>query len=177
MTRKVMLVLAALVASLAAAGPAVAATSPIGHSPKDDPSHVEIRGIHKHFVGDFSGDWTHCNYVTKANYKQTAGCTQGATVTESVSGNVGYGNGEISGAVGFNVSYSSTVTATNSVTIDPGGYGWFDVGFRYARYTIEMEERTCLLHGGCDSWSRPDKVTVQKHLGDTFHYFGTGAEK
>jgi hypothetical protein len=176
MIRKIILVLAAAVASLAAAVPAVAATHPSGNTPSDDPTHVEIRGIDKHFLGDFSGDWTHCEYVTKAHYTQTAGCSQGKTVTESVSGNVGYSKAGISAAVGFNVAYSTTVTASNSVTIKPGGSGWFDVGFRYGKYTIKMENRLCFVHGGCDAWSKPDKVTVQKHLGNTFHYFGTGAE-
>ncbi len=174
MTRKIMLVLAAAVASFAVSAPAMAATHP--STPNDNPAFVQIRGLHKKFLGDFSGDWAHCEYVTKAKYTQAVSCSRGVTVSESVSGSVGFTDSQISGTIGFNVSYSTTVTATNSVTIKPGGSGWFDVGFRYGKYTIEMESRVCFLHGGCEPWSGPDKVTAQRHLGSTFHYFGTGAE-
>jgi hypothetical protein len=163
----------AVTVGLMTAGPALAVARA---NPHDDPTTFQTRGIDKTFIGDFSGDWRHCNYVTKATYKQNVSCSQGETVSESVSGNVGFSDDEISGSVGFNVTFSSTVTATTGVTVNAGGSGWFDVGYRYAEYTIEMESRTCLLHGGCDPWSSPDKVTVQNHLGNTFHYFGTGAE-
>ena len=127
-------------------------------------------------AGDHSGDWVRCEYVTKANYVQTAGCSRGKTVSTGISYTFGFSDGEISDAVGFNVSFSTTVTASNSVTIEPGGSGWFDVGFRYAEYKIGMEKRRC-SPVNCLPWSKPKTVTVQKHLGDTFHYFGTGAEK
>jgi hypothetical protein len=67
------------------------------------------------------------------------------------------------------------MSASNSVKVNPGGYGWFDVGFRYKRYRIGMESRSCA--NLCSKWTSPDWVTVQQHLGNTFHYFGTGAAK
>jgi hypothetical protein len=115
-----------------AAGPALAAPT----SPKINPHWYEYRGVHKTDKGQWSGDWVRCNYVSKANYTQVANCSQGKTVSLSISETYGFTDGQISAAVGFSVSYSSTVTAGNSVTIKPGGYGWFDVGFRYHRYTI-----------------------------------------
>src|SRR6266568_2552663 len=71
----------------------------------------ENRGIGKTYEGAYSGDWTHCNYVSVAKYTQYVNCSKGRTVTESISGNAGFSAPVISGAVGFNVSYSTTVTA------------------------------------------------------------------
>jgi hypothetical protein len=169
--RRKMAVAAAMVltATAATASPALAA-----NNPKLVPVYIQTRGVDKTYIRATSGDWTHCEYVTKAKYTQTAGCSKGRTVTESISGNVGYAIYQISAAVGFNVSFSHTVTSSNSVTIRPGGHGWFDVGFRYKLYKIGMERRTCALK--CTKWSKPDWVKVQQHTGDTYHYFGTGAE-
>jgi hypothetical protein len=167
-------------ALMAVASPAMASTAPTAPAPRAqpavNPTWTEYRGVHKTFEGDHSGDWVHCEYVTKANYVQTAGCSRGKTVSTGISYTFGFSDGEISEAVGFNVSFSTTVTASNSVTIEPGGSGWFDVGFRYAEYKIGMEKRVC-SRINCLPWSKPKTVTVQKHLGGTFHYFGTGAEK
>jgi hypothetical protein len=159
-------------APMTAASPAMAAVS----TPKVNPHWYEYRGIHKTDKGQWSGDWVRCNYVSKAKYTQTANCSQGKTVSLAISETYGFSDGEISAAVGFSVSYSSTVTAGNAVTVKPGGYGWFDVGFRYHRYTIQMEKRICYRVGGCSAWSSPKTITVQHHLGPTFHYFGTGAK-
>ena len=164
----VLAVLLAVVAVLVAMLPATSAKADVVYT-------FQYRGVSKTYVDQVSGDWVHCNYITKAKYTQTAGCTKGKTVATQVSTTYGYSDGEISAAVGFSVTYSTTVTATNSVTIKPGGAGWFSVGFRISRYTIRMENRTC-THGTCGAWSSPSsKITVQHHLGNTFHYFGTGA--
>jgi len=171
--RKIAFVPAMAVAVTVIAGsPALAAS----HAPAAPRVvYQEIRGINKHYVGTYSGDWTRCNYVTKASYTQSVNCSEGRTVSESISGSASFSAGSVSASIGFNVSYSTTVTAGNSVTIKPGGSGWFDVGFRYQQYTIDMEKRTCVSPGPCGSWSAPQKVTVQNHQGNTFHYFGTGA--
>jgi hypothetical protein len=178
MIRRAAFVPAVLAAALmAVASPAMASTASTPKAqPSVNPTWWEYRGVHKTFEGDHSGDWRHCEYVTKANYVQTAGCSKGKTVSTGISYTFGFSDGEISEAVGFNVSFSTTVTASNSVTIEPGGSGWFDVGFRYAEYKIGMEKRVC-SRINCLPWSKPKTVTVQKHLGGTFHYFGTGAEK
>ncbi len=144
-------------------------------TPAINPTWTEYRGIHKTSHGDHSGDWVHCEYVTAVKYTQTASCSKGKTVALSMSETYGYSNGEISAAVGFSVSYSTTVTAGNAVTIKPGGSGWFDVGFRYHAYSIEMQKRLC-SGLGCLPWGDSHTINVQQHLGSTFHYFGTGAK-
>jgi hypothetical protein len=89
----------------------------------------------------------------------------------------GYSNGEISASIGFSVSYASTVTATTGVNVAPGGSGWFDVGFRYHGYSIELQKRTCHTVGGCGAWGDSHTIVAQQHLGPTAYYFGTGAIK
>jgi hypothetical protein len=138
--------------------------------------YQETRGIDRTYHGQHSGDWAHCTYVTKANYTQYPNCSVGQTVTADISGDIGFTYDAISASVGFDVSFSTTVTAGNSVVVKAGGSGWFDVGFVYASYRVGMERRTCYTPGPCNPWSRPDWVTVQDHLGNTFYYFGTGAE-
>jgi hypothetical protein len=166
-----MVVTAAMVVAATAmtTSPALAA-----NKPELVPTSIQTRGIDKTYLNATSGDWAHCTYVTKAKYTQTAACSKGVSVTESISGNIGYDAHEISAAVGFSVTFSQSVSSSNSVTIRRGGYGWYDVGFRYKRYKIGMETRTCAIH--CTNWSKPDWVTVQQHTGNTYHYFGTGAE-
>jgi hypothetical protein len=172
--RKVMLALAPIAAVSAVAVPAAA--SPLS-TPHDDPTYIQTRGIHKTFLGRHYGDWRECVAVRKENYVQNVNCSQSTTVSETVSGNIGYSDGEISAVVGFSVTYTRTLTGGTTVTIKPGGHGAYDAGFYYGKYTIEMEQRLCLRHGGCEPWSSPDKVTVQHHIANTFQYFGTGAEK
>ena len=164
------LLIAGLAVPAMAAAPAMAGT-------KIPPTvYYKYRGVNKTYKGAFSGDWSHCVYVTKAKYTQTVSCTRGATVTETISGNIGFSASVISANVGFNVSFASTVSSSISVTVKRGGFGWYDVGFRYNRYTIGMEKRRCLAPSNvCGPWSRPDTVTVQQHTGNTYHYFGTGA--
>jgi hypothetical protein len=164
--------LIAAATTLAAASPALAAPN----VPQVNAGWTEYHGIHKTSEGDHSGDWVRCNYISKASYTQTASCSKGKSVSTTISETFGYSDGEISTAVGFSVSYSSTVTAGNSVTIKAGGSGWFDVGFRYHGYSIEMQKRTCHTVGGCSAWTDSHTIVVQQHLGPTFHYFGTGAE-
>jgi len=162
--------LAATVAMQAA--PAMAATGAPART-----AVQETRGVGKTYMGTFSGDWRHCTYVTKAKYTQTANCSSGRVVSESISGHAGFSISAINAAVGFNVTYTSFVTSSNSVTIKPGGHGWYDVGFRYQRYMIGMEHRWCYVPpGNCKKWGAPHWVTVQRHLGNTYHYFGTGAK-
>jgi hypothetical protein len=145
-------------------------------SPNDVVYYTQYRGVHKTYRGTYSGDWRRCVYVSKAKYRQSVSCSRGVTVSASISGSAGYSNGVISASVGFNVSYSTTVSSSITVTVRAGGHGWYDVGFRYSRYTIGMEQRTCIRQTGhCLPWSSPQTVTVQHHLGNTYHYFGTGA--
>jgi hypothetical protein len=151
----------------AMAGPAMAASHAV---------YQETRGIDKTYEGQHSGDWQHCVYITKENYTQYPNCSVGVTVTTDVSGNAGFTYDSISAGVGFDVSYSTTITGGNGVVVKKGGSGWFDAGFRYNQYKIGMERRTCVSPGPCGSWSKPYWVTVQQHLGNTFAYFGTGAE-
>lgn len=164
--------LMATAATVTAAGPALATA----RSPRVNARWTEYRGIHKTSQGDHSGDWVRCEFVSKAKYTQTANCSKGKSVSLTISETFGYSDGEISAAVGFSVSYSSTVTAGNAVTIKPGGSGWLDVGFRYHGYSIEMQKRTCHTVPGCGAWGDSHTIVVQQHLGPTFHYFGTGAE-
>ncbi|HEY7143536.1 MAG TPA: hypothetical protein VH637_04755 [Streptosporangiaceae bacterium] len=165
--------LMAVATTTAMAGPALAApTAPTAVNPH----WYEYRGIHKTSRGIFSGDWVRCEFVSKANYTQTASCSKGKSVSTTISVTFGYTKAEISASVGFSVSYTSTVTAGNSVTIKPGGSGWFDVGFRYHGYSITMQKRICYRVGGCSAWGNSHKIIVQQHLGPTFHYFGTGAK-
>ena len=165
------LLVAGLAVPTMAAAPAMAGT-------KIPPTvYYKYRGVHKTFKGAFSGDWARCVYVSKAKYTQTVSCTRGKSVSETISGNAGFSASVISANVGFNVTFASTVSSSISVTIRPGGYGWYDVGFRYNRYTIGMEKRRCLAPSNvCGPWSSPHTVTVQQHIGDTYHYFGTGAK-
>jgi hypothetical protein len=137
---------------------------------------TQYRAVHKVNNGDKSGDWTHCLYVTKAKYTQYPSCSQGVTVTEAISGGYGFSSDIISSSVGFSVSYSQTISTSDSVQVKPGGHGWFDMGFRYDQYTVGMEVRTCIVEtGSCTRWSGPTRTVVQRHLGQTYFYFGTGA--
>jgi hypothetical protein len=129
---------AVLAATAMTASPVLASTNA-----KAQPVTIQTRGVGKTYLNAASGDWTHCTYVTKAKYAQNAGCSKGKTVSESISGNAGYSVEDISAGVGFNVSFSQSVSSSNAVTVLPGGYGWYDVGFRYKRYRIGMEHRTC----------------------------------
>ena len=163
---------------LATSSAAMAATAqPAGSvKPSDVIYETHYRMVSKVNKGTFSGDWVHCVYVTKAKYHQTVSCSKGKTVSESVSGSVGFSKSVISSSVGFNVSYSTTVSSSISVAIKPGGYGWYDVGFRYRKWVVGMQQRTCIVETGyCFAWSSTDHITVQQHLGNTYHYFGTGA--
>jgi hypothetical protein len=125
--------------------------------------------------GQASGDWTHCLYVTAAKYIQWPTCSQGVTVTEEVSGGAGYSAPDISVAVGFDVSYSKTISTSDEVEVDPGGSGWFDMGFRYQKYSFGMEMRVCIVPGSCLAWSSPTATVAQNYLGPTYAYMGTGA--
>lgn len=138
----------------------------------------EYRAGYEHFEGDFSGDWVHCLYVTKQRSTLSYSCTKTVTISESISGNIGFPIKEISASVGFNVTYSAGVSVAGSVRVKAGGSGWLDDGFRYSRYVVGMEKRWCVqtLILSCNGWSGPHPVTVQHHLGNTFYYFGTGAE-
>jgi hypothetical protein len=173
---KMRLWVAAVISVAFMATTAMGAAPAMAASGKPKLAVQETRGVGKTYLGAFSGDWTHCTYVTKAKYTQTANCSQGRSVSETISAHAGFTVASISSAVGFSVNYTTTVTASNSVTIRPGGHGWYDVGFRYQRYMIGMEHRWCTVPPGtCKAWSKPHWVTVQHHTGNTFHYFGTGA--
>jgi len=180
MMRKAAVILPAICVALmttAAAAPAMAATAGTAGTKSIPGVYYKYRGIHKTYKGAFSGDWVRCVYVSKAKYNQTVSCTKGKTVSETISGNVGFTKAVVSANVGFNVAFSTQVSSTIAVTVKPGGFGWYDVGFRYNRYTIQMEKKRCLAPSNvCGAWSKPRTVTVQKHTGNTFHYFGTGAK-
>lgn len=166
----------AMVGSLLMVAGALVAAPVAGAAPTDVIYKTEYRGVHKTYIGQYSGDWKHCVYVTAANYKQNVSCAKGATVAETISGGAGYSGDVISASVGFSVTFSSTVTSSITVTVNKGGSGWYDVGYRYDEYTIGMERRTCVVqNGSCGAWSSPTTATVQHHLGDTYNYFGTGA--
>src|SRR5438046_49894 len=98
--------LAATVAMQAA--PVMAATSAPART-----AVQETRGVGKTYMGTFSGDWTHCTYVTKATYTQTANCASGRAVSETVSGHAGFSIGAINSAVGFSVTYTTVVSSSN----------------------------------------------------------------
>ena len=166
---------------LAIALPSGAAMAQVTHpaAPKLIPhGYWEYRAAYKDYKGQFSGDWAHCLYVTKQKSPLSYSCTKTVSVSESISGNVGFSDGEISSSVGWNVAYSAGVSVAASVKVKAGGSGWLDDGFRYQRYVAGMEKRWCVqtLILSCNSWSKPDNVTVQRHIGNTFYYFGTGAE-
>lgn len=139
---------------------------------------VQYRAAYRHNEGDFSGDWVHCEFVTKSKSTLTWTCTRTVTVTETTSATFGFSDGEISSSVGFNVSYATGVSDAVSVRVKPGGSGWIDNGFRYDRFVVGMEKRTCVQTNilSCPPWPKPRAITVQRHLGNTFQYFGTGAE-
>jgi hypothetical protein len=133
--------------------PMLAGSAAAQARPHDVIYTTQYRAVHKVNNGDRSGDWTHCLYVTKARYTQY-----------------------LSSSVGFSVSYSQTISTSDSVQVKPGGHGWFDMGFRYDQYTVGMEVRTCIVEtGSCTRWSPPTRTVVQRHLGQTYFYFGTGA--
>lgn len=143
-----------------------------GASPKPVPrtgTMTEYRAVNITDKGAFSGDWTHCLYVTAEKTVQHPSCSVGASVTESVGGDVGFAYSVISADVGFNVSFSTDESSADTFDVKAGVSGWVEAGFRYEKYTAGMESRVCGI-GGCGSWSSPDTVTVQKHLGPTFRF-------
>lgn len=146
--------------------------STAGASPKPDANAgtlTEYRAVNITDKGAFSGDWSHCLFVSAMKTVQHPSCSVSTSVTESVGGDVGFAYSVISAQVGFNVSFSTDETSTDTFDVQPGVSGWVEAGFRYERYTAGMEKRTCGI-GGCAAWSSPDKVTIQKHLGPTFRF-------
>ncbi len=59
-----------------------------------------------------------------------------------------------------------TLSCTRTVTVSESISG--SAGLR------KIYRGTCAVH--CSPWSKTHAVTVQRHLGNTFRYFGTGAE-
>jgi hypothetical protein len=177
--RRGLIFIATLLSSMALFG-GTAMAQPAHHAaPRLIPNKVvQYRAAYKHFQGDFSGDWVHCEFVTKSKSTLTWTCTKTVTVTETTSATFGFSDGVISSNVGFNVAYAAGVSDAVSVKVRPGGSGWIDNGFRYGRYVVGMEKRTC-IHTfilSCPPWPKARNITVQRHLGNTFQYFGTGAE-
>lgn len=157
-------------------GTAFAQTAPGAtvRSPRTVLVSIQYRSVYRHDQGAHSGDWARCVFATKQRAAITLSCTRTVTVSESISGSAGLSKALISGNVGFNVGYSVGVGAGASVKIKAGGTGWLDDGFRYEQYVAGIQTRTCAVH--CSPWSKTHAVTVQRHLGNTFRYFGTGAE-
>ncbi len=139
---------------------------------------TQYRAVNKEYHGLGSGDWKACNYATKQRSTVTIGCAYAVSISLSVSGNVGFTDGEISSSVGWNVTYSTTTTADASVTVYRGGSGFLDVGWVYDEYTVGMEKRRCIhtLIESCGPWSSPERVSLQRAITPTFKYFGTGAK-
>jgi hypothetical protein len=169
---------------LAAAASTVCLTSgtafaqPAGHRAVVPVRQVET--VFKKFEGIHSGDWTVCGYVTKHDYAQTATCSESVSVSTTVAGNIGYTIDEISTSAGFSVSVTRTVSEgySTSVTVRPGGHGFFDAGIVYGRWKIGLRHRTCNPNTGtCGPWSRVDVITIQHYITVTARYTGTGAEK
>jgi hypothetical protein len=135
---------------------------------------TRYRAVYKHDQGAHSGDWVRCVFATKQRGAITLTCTRTLTVTESVSGSAGLSASGISSSVGFNISFATAIAAGASVKVKAGGSGWLDDGFRYEQYAVGIQTRRCA--GPCAPWSKTRQVIVQRHLGNTFRYFGTGAE-
>jgi len=141
---------------------------------------TQVQRVYKKYEGRHSGDWTHCGYVTKEHYAQTATCSESVSVSTAISGNIGYTIGEIATSSGFSVSITKTVSQgySTSVTVRPGGQGFVDAGIYYGRFKIGLRRRTCNPNTGtCGPWSRVDAITVQHYITVTARYAGTGAEK
>jgi hypothetical protein len=177
--RRGLIFAATLLSSMTMLGSTAMAQASTGATPHLIPTKVvQYRAAYKDFKGDFSGDWVHCEYVTKSHSTLTWICTKTVTVIETTSATFGFSDGVISSSVGFNVAYSAGVNDAVSVKVKPGGQGWIDNGFRYSRWVVGMEKRTC-IHTfilSCPPWPAAHNITVQRHLGNTFAYFGTGAE-
>lgn len=142
-------------------------------SPNDVTYKTYYRSASLTNQGDHSGDWKHCMYVTAQKVESHPVCTKNVTVTLTVTGQGGYSAANISGAVGFNVSYATSFGDGQSWDVAPGKSGWADAGARYTQYLSSMESRTCVVNtGSCSAWSSPQKVTVQKFLGDTYLWPG-----
>src|ERR1700685_982068 len=103
--RKALIFSATLLSSTALCGGTAMAQTTASAKPHLIPhEQVEYRAAYKDNQGDFSGDWVHCLYVTKSKSTLTYTCTKTLTVSESTSATAGFTDGEISAAVGFNVS-------------------------------------------------------------------------
>jgi hypothetical protein len=133
---------------------------------------TEYRAVNMTDKGTFNGDWLTCVSVASSKVVQHPFCHSDVTITLQVSGGAGYTNGEISGAIGFNVSYSESTGQGTTWDVPAGEAGNGQVGWHYERYTAGMESRVCGI-GGCGGWSSPTSVTIQKHLNPAYRFLIT----
>jgi hypothetical protein len=127
--------------------------------------------VSKNFEGCYSGDWQQCGFAAQQRGFTSQGCQREVTVSEQIGGSVTIPVGAISGAVGFDVSYSQDEGYNYTVSIPPGEWGAIGMGFEYAQYYTVVKQHQCNVSTGvCSNW-RYSYNTVQDHIAPTGKFF------
>lgn len=126
--------------------------------------------VSKNFEGYYSGDWQQCGFATQQSTVTSQGCQYTVTVSEQIGGTVTIPVSAISGAVGFNVSYSQVEGYSYTASIPPVEWGAIGMGFEYARYYTVVKRGQCDVSTGVCSWTYSYN-TDQNHIAPTRMFF------
>lgn len=97
----------------------------------------------------------------------TLSASSGLTYSNSISGTISAAYGTVSSAVGFNVTASSTKTATYSITLHKGQKGIIYVRPKYQVYHVKLQ-RYWSGTLGCNFWKDDGTATVLQFIGFDF---------
>lgn len=125
--------------------------------------------------GTYTGDWRHCIYVAASPVWTHPTCNVNVTVTAQFTLTGGYTSDQISGVVGFNISYSVSYGYGLTADVPPDTSGYIDIGLHYTRYKVGVQKRTCFVPGTCDPWSGTSYQTVQHVLAPAMAFHKTGS--
>jgi hypothetical protein len=153
------------------AAPALAAqTNQDDHAIQSALVYQEIRMVSKTREGTASGDWRHCIYVSASSVETHPSCDVNVTVSASFTLSGGYSPEQVSEAVGFNISYSTSYGYGLSADVPARTTGYIDIGLHYTVYRVGTQRRTCVTPGPCGSWSGTSYQTVQDVLAPTLAF-------
>jgi RHS repeat-associated protein len=157
-------------------GNPVSNTDPLGLCGKYYCAWEEYRLVTKTFIGYRNGDWVRLFWVTASSEWQHVQFSITVSLSVTISGAISteIPHSVISADVGFNVSWSASVTVSDTFDIDPGDYGYVDAGVHYALYYVKMKKRGCHNYDGgpayCGPWYYYSGY-VQHHLAATVAFF------
>jgi hypothetical protein len=116
------------------------------------------------------GGWTDCTKVSKSSVARSVGCTKTTSIASGVTGNIGVSDGVMSANVGFSVTATTSIAASESFNVPKNQTGYIQFRAVYLSRDVHWAQYRCTAQGACLSTGVKGTETGRHYHAADFRY-------